>query len=124
MSSVARSACSSDLIPIGQKVAYNAEMLVNNLQAAAMPAMMVVLNLGIGLDPRLVGIIGFITPQPGSTEMVVQGGQTLFYLRVFDVFIPIITSTIALMIMSTYEITEDRARETRQLLEHRRGHVS
>ena len=37
-----------------------AGMLVNNLQAAAIPAMMVVLNLGIGLDPRLVGIIGFI----------------------------------------------------------------
>ncbi len=67
---------------------------------------------------------GFITPQPGSTEIVVQGEKTLFYLRVFDVFIPIITSTIALMIMSTYEITEDSARETRQLLEHRRGHVS
>ena len=50
---------------------------------------------------------GFITPQPGSTEIVVQGEKTLFYLRVFDVFIPIITSTIALMIMSTYEITEE-----------------
>ena len=60
MSSVTRSACTSDLIPLGQKVAYAAGMLVNNLQAAAMPAMMVVLNLGIGLDPRLVGIIGFI----------------------------------------------------------------
>ena len=67
---------------------------------------------------------GFITPQPGSTEIVVQGEKTLFYLRVFDVFIPIITSTIALMIMSMYEITQDSARETRQLLEHRRGHVS
>ncbi|MEM7314442.1 MAG: MFS transporter, partial [Planctomycetota bacterium] len=43
-----------------QMLAYASGMLVNNLQAAALPAMMIVLNLGIGLDPRLVGIIGFI----------------------------------------------------------------
>ena len=60
MSTVTRRTGSSDLIPLGQKFAYAAGMLVNNLQAAAIPAMMVVLNLGIGLDPRLVGIIGFI----------------------------------------------------------------
>ena len=60
MSSVTRMTGSSDLIPLEQKVAYAAGMLVNNLQAAAIPAMMIVLNLGIGLDPRLVGIIGFI----------------------------------------------------------------
>jgi GPH family glycoside/pentoside/hexuronide:cation symporter len=35
-------------------------MFVNNLQAAAIPAMMIVLNLGLGMDPRLVGIIGFL----------------------------------------------------------------
>ena len=34
-------------------------MLVNNLQAAALPAMVVILNLGLGMDPVLVGIIGF-----------------------------------------------------------------
>ncbi len=51
---------SSDRIPLGQKFAYAIGMLVNNLQAAAMPAMMVILNLGLGLDPALVGIIGFV----------------------------------------------------------------
>ena len=35
-------------------------MLANNLQAAALPAMMIVLNLGLGLSPILVGIIGFV----------------------------------------------------------------
>jgi GPH family glycoside/pentoside/hexuronide:cation symporter len=35
-------------------------MLVNNLQAAALPAMVVVLNLGLGMNPVLVGWIGAI----------------------------------------------------------------
>ena len=51
---------SEDRIPFQQKAAYAVGMLVNNLQAAALPAMMVVLNLGLGLSPILVGIIGFI----------------------------------------------------------------
>lgn len=51
---------SADRIPLVQKCAYASGMLVNNLQAAAIPAMMVVLNLGLGMDPRLVGIIGFL----------------------------------------------------------------
>lgn len=49
-----------DRIPFGQKSAYAIGMLVNNLQAAALPAMMVILNLGLGVDPALVGIIGFL----------------------------------------------------------------
>jgi GPH family glycoside/pentoside/hexuronide:cation symporter len=48
-----------DRISIGQKSAYAVGMLVNNLQAAALPAMVVILNLGLGMDPVLVGIIGF-----------------------------------------------------------------
>ena len=67
---------------------------------------------------------GFITPQPGLTKVIVQIDHTLFYLRVFDVLIPIVTSTMALVIMSTYEITEDKAKETRQLLEQRKGMFS
>ncbi len=51
---------SEDHIPFVQKSAYAAGMLVNNLQAAALPAMMVILNLGLKMDPRLVGIIGFL----------------------------------------------------------------
>ncbi len=49
-----------DRISLGQKFAYAIGMLVNNLQAAALPAMMVILNLGLGMDPALVGIIGFV----------------------------------------------------------------
>ncbi len=49
-----------DRIALGQKLAYAVGMLVNNLQAAALPAMMVILNLGLGMDPALVGVIGFV----------------------------------------------------------------
>ncbi|GAB5404196.1 MAG: MFS transporter [Aureliella sp.] len=49
-----------DRIPFAQKAAYAVGMLVNNVQAAALPAMMVILNLGLKMDPRLVGIIGFL----------------------------------------------------------------
>jgi GPH family glycoside/pentoside/hexuronide:cation symporter len=46
-----------DRIPIKQKGAYAIGMLVNNLQAAALPAMFVILNLGLGMDPLLVGVL-------------------------------------------------------------------
>ncbi len=50
----------ADRISLGQKFAYAVGMLMNNLQAAALPAMVVILNLGLGMDPILVGFIGFI----------------------------------------------------------------
>lgn len=50
---------SEDRIPIAQKTAYSIGMLVNNLQAAALPAMVVILNLGLGMNPIWVGLIGF-----------------------------------------------------------------
>jgi GPH family glycoside/pentoside/hexuronide:cation symporter len=49
-----------DRIPLRQKTAYAVGMFVNNLQAAALPAMVVILNLGLGMDPFLVGLISAI----------------------------------------------------------------
>ncbi|VGO13100.1 Glucuronide carrier protein [Pontiella desulfatans] len=49
-----------DRISLRQKTAYAVGMLVNNLQAAALPAMVVILNLGLGMDPVLVGLLGAI----------------------------------------------------------------
>jgi len=49
-----------DRISLQQKFAYSIGMLVNNLQAAAMPAMVVILNLGLGMDVLWVGLIGAI----------------------------------------------------------------
>ena len=49
-----------DRISLRQKSAYAIGMLVNNLQAAAPPAMAVILNLGLGMSPVLLGWIGAI----------------------------------------------------------------
>lgn len=49
-----------DRISLKQKSAYSVGMLVNNLQAAALPAMVVILNLGLGMDVLWVGLIGAI----------------------------------------------------------------
>jgi len=49
-----------DRISLKQKSAYAVGMLVNNLQAAALPAMVVILNLGLGMDALWVGLIGAI----------------------------------------------------------------
>ena len=49
-----------DRIALKQKAAYAVGMLVNNLQAAALPAMFVILNLGLGMDPLVVGVLGSI----------------------------------------------------------------
>lgn len=50
-----------DRIPLVQKLAYALGIFVNNLQSAGLDAMVVILNLGLGMDPRLVGIISFVS---------------------------------------------------------------
>jgi beta-glucosidase len=47
-----------DRIPFGQKVAYGMGAFINNLLAAASGGMMIVLNLGLGMNPALVGLLG------------------------------------------------------------------
>ncbi len=58
--SVRHSTRPEDRISFQQKLAYSIGMFVNNLQAAALPAMVVILNLGLGMDVVLVGLIGSI----------------------------------------------------------------
>ncbi|HPF70611.1 MAG TPA: MFS transporter [Candidatus Krumholzibacteria bacterium] len=48
-----------DRVGMGQRLAYGAGAFVNNLLSAASGSMMIVLNLGLGMDPRLVGWLGF-----------------------------------------------------------------
>lgn len=45
-----------DRISLKQKSAYTVGILVYTLRAAALPAMGVILNLGLGMDPVLVGL--------------------------------------------------------------------
>lgn len=49
-----------DRIPFKGKLAYGAGAFVNNLLAAASGGMMIVLNLGLGMNPALVGLLGAI----------------------------------------------------------------
>lgn len=53
-----------------------------------------------------------------------QSSETLFLMRIFDVIIPIITSSIAIWMVATYPITEQKAREVREALEQRRGKLA
>ncbi len=47
-----------DRVPFAHKLAYGAGAFVNNLLAAASGGMMIVLNLGLGMNPALVGLLG------------------------------------------------------------------
>lgn len=50
-----------------------------------------------------------------------QAAGTLFWMRVFDVCIPIVTSVIALFIIGKFDLTEEKANDVRRKLEARRG---
>ena len=50
-----------------------------------------------------------------------QAVDTLFWMRVFDVCIPIVTSFIAIFIIVTIDDSEQKANEVRRQLEERRG---
>ncbi len=47
-----------DRIPLGHRLIYGLGGLVNNLLAAAIGSMSIVLNLGLGMNPALVGLLG------------------------------------------------------------------
>ncbi|MDD5236118.1 MAG: MFS transporter [Candidatus Omnitrophica bacterium] len=49
-----------DRIPVFQKAIYGIGSLVNQFQAAAIGSLVIVLNLGLGMNPALVGILGAI----------------------------------------------------------------
>jgi GPH family glycoside/pentoside/hexuronide:cation symporter len=53
-----------------------------------------------------------------------QNTQTLLLLKVFDVAVPLITASLALFTMLTYNIDEKKAHEIRQELESRRGRAA
>ena len=47
-----------DRIPFSQKLIYGLGAFINNLLGAAIGGMMIVLNLGFGMNPALVGLLG------------------------------------------------------------------
>ena len=58
-----------DRIPFPLKVVYGMGAFVNNTLAAAIGNMMIVLNLGLGMSPALVGLLGAL---PRLTDPTVQ----------------------------------------------------
>ena len=52
-----------------------------------------------------------------------QAAETIFMMRVFDVAIPIVSSALAIWMILTYPITEEKAHQIRAELEQRRGQV-
>jgi GPH family glycoside/pentoside/hexuronide:cation symporter len=53
-----------------------------------------------------------------------QSAETLFYMRIADVLVPVICSIIAIWMVATYPISESMAAEVRQKLEQRRGKMT
>lgn len=72
--------------------------------------------LALALSGFLLNFTGFDVALEGN-----QSEQTLLLMRIFDVTIPIVASAIAIWMVASYSITEEKAREIRSLLEARRG---
>lgn len=81
-----------------------------------------VVKLGMALA---LGFSGFLLNATGF-DVEVGGDQperTLLLMRIFDCVIPMVASAIAIWLVASYRITEDKAREIRTRLEARRGKV-
>jgi GPH family glycoside/pentoside/hexuronide:cation symporter len=68
---------------------------------------------------------GFLLNATGF-DVALEGHQTahaITMMRLFDAFVPFVASGIAIWMIATYSITEERAHEVRRVLEARRGAV-
>ena len=76
-------------------------------------------KIGMSLAGLLTGIM--LNASGFDVALETQPEKTLFLLRIFDVGVPLATSALAIAIMLTYPITEQKAYEIRAELERRRG---
>ncbi|MBC7525873.1 MAG: MFS transporter [Flavobacterium sp.] len=78
-------------------------------------------KLGQGIALLLAGwvleVIGF---DAGKTT---QSVETMTSLRLFDIFVPVVTASIAIWVMRNYSLSEDKAREIKAELVARRGEL-
>ena len=58
-----------DRLSLGKKLFYGAGAFVNNLLAAAIGGMLIVLNLGLGMNPALVGLVAAL---PRLTDAIID----------------------------------------------------
>ena len=66
---------------------------------------------------------GFLLNATGF-DVALEGNQpdrTIFLMRFFDAFVPFVASAVAIWIIASYSITEEKAHEIRLQLEQRRG---
>ncbi len=79
-----------------------------------------VVKLGLALALAAGGLLlnatGFDVALEGA-----QSAETLFYMRLVDVLVPVMCSVMAIILVATYPITEQMALEVREKLEQRRG---
>ena len=52
-----------------------------------------------------------------------QGERTILLMRIFDMGVPILTSVLAIWVIVSYMLTEEKAHEVREELERRRGKI-
>jgi GPH family glycoside/pentoside/hexuronide:cation symporter len=64
----------------------------------------------------LLNVTGFDVALGGE-----QGADTIYYMRLFDAFVPCLASGVAIWAIASFSITEEKAYEIRQQLEARRG---
>jgi glycoside/pentoside/hexuronide:cation symporter, GPH family len=77
-------------------------------------------KLGIALASIISGVL--INATGFRQELgLFQSVDTLLWLRIYDIGIPIVTSLIAIFIIMTFDISESRACDIRQQIERRRG---
>jgi len=72
-----------------------------------------------------LAISGFLLNATGF-DVALGGAQTadaIFWMRIFDIAVPVVASAIALWAIASYTITEEKAHEVRVALEERRGKI-
>jgi len=76
-------------------------------------------KLGVALSSIISGLL--INATGFRQEIgLAQAPETLLWMRIFDIGIPILTSLVAIFILMTFGISEDRAYEIRAQVEQRR----
>ena len=74
----------------------------------------------IGLAAAL-GLGGYLLNWTGfNVELITQTENTLFWMRFWDVVVPVLTSLIAILILKSYSIDESKANEIRDELAKRK----
>jgi len=77
-------------------------------------------KLGVALASLFSGVL--INATGFRVELgLAQSQNALLWLRIYDIGIPIVTSVIALFVIKSFSITEQRAHEIRVQVERRRG---